>query len=221
MEQQSTLRLIAAAGIGLVIVAVIVVIRLFEFNAALSPDAWKTASDKQIAADAAALGAARAHWAAQAIRHYELVIERHSSLLDSKAEPITCTQDVEVRDEKVAATIASDCTSQPEFYSPALKGQPTEPTISGLFDQISSDTQAVIWSNEGTGCSYLSVSVAYDTDWGYPHHMEYRWQQPRPEFGYPIDARYFPPGTATPPARCRTDLLADGPVIAITLTALP
>jgi len=213
--------LIAAAGIGLIVVAVIVVIRLFEFNATLPPEAWKTASDKQLADYAAAVQAARTAWQRQGVGHYELIIVRHSSLLDANAELITCTQDVEVRDETVAATIASNCTAQPAFYSPALKGKPTPPTISGLFDQIASDTRGITWSAEGIGCSYLALSVAYDRDWGYPHRVDYHWQQPPPEFGYPINARYFLPGTATPTAKCVSALLADGPIIDITLNVLP
>lgn len=221
MEQQSTLRLMAVAGIGLIVVAIIAVIRLFEFNAALPPEAWQIASEKQAAEYAAALKTARDRWDLQGIAHYELIIERHSSVLDANAEPIACAQDVEVRDEKVAAVIADDCPAQPAFYSPALEGQPTQPTISALFGQIAHDTRRITWSAEGIGCSFVAVNVAYDQDWGYPHRIEYLWQQPPPEFGYPIDARYFLPGTPAPTGKCGGAILVDGPQIVITLNVLP
>ncbi len=218
MEQRSTLRLMAAVGIGLVVVAIIAVIRVFQFNQALPPEAWQKYSGDAAAQDAAALAVARERWKAHEVSHYELVIDRKFTSAGGQAA--TCTQDIEVRGGKVQTTIQDTCQNQPGSDSPA-GGGPFELSIAGLFDQITHDTQEITWSRQGIGCTYLALDVAYDQDWGYPHRIAYRWEAPPPELGHPIDRRYFLPGTATPSGACQMLGLADGPELAITLNVLP
>jgi hypothetical protein len=219
LEQQSTTRLIAFAGIGLLVAAIIAVIRLIEFNQAMPPEAWLNASKTMLDATAKQQAAARAKWELQGITHYELVIERISAP-PAGQNPQECIQDFDVRDEVVDSILSDTCSGEAGFDPPAGGvGQGT--TINGLFGQIAAATQELVWSAEGTGCSFLVVDAAYDDNWGYPHRIAYRWQPPPPEFGYPIDSRYFLPGTPTPSPKCASVALVDGPTLTIKLTVLP
>lgn len=213
------MRLMAAIGVGLVIAAIIAVIRFNEFNQVLPPEAWQNTSQAMLDAEDKKREDAKTRWERQQITHYELVIDR-TSALPSGRQPEKCIQDVEVRAEAVTNVLSDTCADQPGFDSPA-GGVRQETTVSGLFDQLAADTSQILWSVEGIGCNFLALEIAYDDDWGYPHRIAYHWQPPPPEFGFPIDRRYFLAGTPTPAAKCESAQLVDGPVLDISLNVLP
>lgn len=129
-------------------------------GAALLLVAFVGALSWQLGADKRALDAARARWMAAPVEHYRLAVRMRG--LGG------CSQDAEVRRERVATVINNSC----RYYSPR--------TVSSLF----SETERFLRSPEmGASCrrgipgrdcacyAPYAVAVQYDQQYGYPSHL--------------------------------------------------
>ncbi len=110
--------------------------------------------------------AARERWERNPLSHYTMRVEYESTHL-------TCTQEVEVRDEQVVEISRNTCSSPLPPGAPDLEGW----TVTRLFERI----EKYIGQYEGTcgprGCACngpVRVQTRYDEARGYPRSIEIR-----------------------------------------------
>lgn len=109
-----------------------------------------------------AAGAAREaqrRWAAHPAPYYRLQIEETYRFTAAEAH---CTQDVDVRGERVVAVRRNDCPRPPQ-------------TVSALFEQMQ-DLTPVTCISFGCACDFVGgLQAEYDPQLGHPRRITIRW----------------------------------------------
>ena len=97
----------------------------------------------------------RERWAAEGPDHYRLVASYHWEVVGG------CSEDVEVRDERVIRTYRSDC---------GLPGFLTVSKIFDMFQDFMGHGSTRRLANDG--CRYHYVTAIFDRETGYPRYLK-------------------------------------------------
>jgi hypothetical protein len=99
--------------------------------------------------------AARARWQQRPFQQYRLVIDRHEA-------GAVCQQTLDVAGMTIQAVVENTCTLP--FAAPPQ-------TVDQLFADLERYTLTYRCGPNGCGCDWLTVSVTYHPQWGYPQQV--------------------------------------------------